>query len=345
MARGKTNAGGGSVTKVGEVTLKDKSNDDSFLLCDGSNANAQNLVGILPPQLSDVERATKTHQGTIVASTFFNSMYITLTNEGRIYTSTDKTNWVVRYSDSGLSPAYNGNFVVFKGTLFVGNYKRILKSANGTSWDTAHISSYGSGSIAEGNGLIIATDSFKVVISSDGNTWQTVKNDISFSKIVYGGGLFIANSSANKTFATSIDGTEWTSKTTGMTNVQAAAYGNGVFVAISSDGYVATSIDTDVWTIRGKIFEKCYSMCYSEYYNEFLVIGNGGTVNTIKISRSGNDWVLDTNMGKPPSSNANIEPINEDSFIIPDVNNYLWSFKTKNVKLPFYFANAYIKIN
>ena len=71
------------------------------------------------------------------------------------------------------------------------------------------------------------------------------------NKIAFGNGIFVAVTSGGNCY-TSTNGTSWARYSTafGGTNISSIAYGNGKFVAIGYYGNVSTTIDGTTWTTR-----------------------------------------------------------------------------------------------
>jgi hypothetical protein len=120
----------------------------------------------------------------------------------------------------------------------------------------------------------------------------------SWSGMCYGNGTFVMMDSANATTVciTSTDGYNWVERTvptTGYGGYTDVAYGNGVFVAVGSDGKALTSTNGISWTQR-TIFAG------SNFSPIRLVFGNGvfvavgiwsSTQQNIAVSTNGITWV------------------------------------------------------
>jgi hypothetical protein len=171
-------------------------------------------------------------------------------------------------------------------------------------------------SVAYGNGTYVAVNvdgsGDNVMTSPDGITWtsRTGAANHAWYSVTYGNGLFVAvalgvnstvgNNTAGNRVMTSPDGITWTlSTTSGATGTNRwtdVTYGNGTFVAVSSDGgtqHVMTSTDSINWTIRTSA---------NDYWWNGVTYGNGlfvavawsGTGNRVMTSTDGITWTART---------------------------------------------------
>lgn len=106
--------------------------------------------------------------------------------------------------------------------------------------------------ITYGAGVFVAVSSGSgLMYSTDGINWTHVGISGFFNCVCYGAGKFIAISGAN--IAVSTDGKNWSTQSSNLTTNttwQSVAYGNGVFVTVSSTGESAYSADGINWTVR-----------------------------------------------------------------------------------------------
>ena len=145
--------------------------------------------------------------------TYDNNIFVSVSDNGLIYTSGDGTTWTPR--TSGTSSPLRG--VTYGNSTFVavGNAGKIYTSPDGTTW-----------------------------------TSRTSGTSNAFQQVVYGNSTFVAVGSSG-TIYTSGDGTTWTSRTSGSSNaLQQVAYGNNTFVVISNNGEIFTSADGTTWTLE-----------------------------------------------------------------------------------------------
>jgi hypothetical protein len=165
-----------------------------------------------------------------------------------ILTSADGTHWTVRrQSDEGALFQ-----VIFAQDQFlaVGNFGTILSSFDGIEWRSSPAPRADRvNGIAYGNGRYVAVGEFGQALgSSNGLAWSTNGPALQsvFPTIAFGGDQFVIVDGDR--VWTSTDGVEWTAhRASGLSNVAALAYGNGLFVAVGTHGYVATSADGLSW--------------------------------------------------------------------------------------------------
>lgn len=134
-------------------------------------------------------------------------------------------------------------------------------SANATLWNTATFVANGAADgAAFGNGLFVAAGSRLVTgpalegvvgYSRDGRAWTIRAMGDTLPRLVgFGDGRFVVWT--DQSTLTSDDGMGWTSHPTLLDSaVQAVTFGNGVFVAVGTEGKVFTSTDGGLaWTPR-----------------------------------------------------------------------------------------------
>jgi hypothetical protein len=158
--------------------------------------------------------------------------------------------------------------------------------------------------------------------SPDGITWtiRTSAADNSWRSVTYGNGLFVAVSSdgtgnrvmtspdgitwtlgATDNIMTSPDGINWTRRQTNIYNAwRSVTYGNGVFVAVSSDGtsnQVIRSTDNGVtWaSSTNPSTQSWYSVTYGN--GLFVAVATtGGVSNSVMTSPDGITWTTRTSI-------------------------------------------------
>jgi hypothetical protein len=154
----------------------------------------------------------------------------------------------------------NGKFVAVGDNSSGG---KMATSADGITWTDVSSTTftYGIEAIvyAEDKNMFVAGGILgKMWTSTNGSTWTPVSDSKldSIDVIAYGGGMFVAGGGGNTAgkMAFSTDGSTWTLITNhpfvGIGNdvVNAIAYGNGKFIAVSGSGKMASSIDGSIWT-------------------------------------------------------------------------------------------------
>lgn len=224
-------------------------------------------------------------------------MFVLMSASGFIITSPDGENWTSRASvPAQTSRSYNGlafgngKFVAVAGGSTGGSATSyvstdLLNWTAGTmpnsTWSTV---GYGTQFVALATGTAIAATSV------DGINWtqRTLPSSDTWSKVVYGGGVYFAFGMGNGTTApaaSSPDGITWTARTLPAgTSWKDCAYGNGAFIicGIPGTGYgMARSTDGAVWT------EVQYASLGTKVSLDTVAFGNGLHVATT----GGTAWV------------------------------------------------------
>jgi hypothetical protein len=211
--------------------------------------------------------------------------------------------------DSWQSVSYgNGRFVVVgSGSDYV------MYSDDGVNWATTTAGeSHAWLSVTYGNGLFVAvsnTGTYRVMTSPDGINWTiraSAADTSSWSEVTYGNGIFVAvtcgisstscNSTSGNRVMTSPDGINWTSQVSAAETNRwnSVTYGNGLFVAVSSDGTnrVMTSPNGITWTSRSAAAANSWeSVTYGN--GLFVAVSSDGT-NRVMTSPNGITWTART---------------------------------------------------
>ena len=168
-----------------------------------------------------------------------------------------------------------------------------------TYWNGVNVTNYYK-SVAYGNGLFVATFGPFRAYSLDGITWnESIPVGWQANAITYGNGLFVAVgyavvSGTPTAFAfTSPDGLNWTSRTPASNiNWVNVAYGNGLFVAVASNGAsnrIMTSPDGITWTSRDSGINPDFSAVV--YGNGvWVAVSTASTGGSVFTSYDGIDW-------------------------------------------------------
>jgi hypothetical protein len=196
---------------------------------------------------------------------FYNGTYVVgayQSSYGRIYSSTDGTNWTQRVSQfAGLAgyPPYSGAVAPNATNKFLmgGNGGYLYRSTDGVNWTNLSNTAMGS---QRANS-----------ITSNGNSLYVVVGD---------GGKII----------TSTDGASFTTRTSNTSNnLACVAFGNNLFVAVGENGTVRTSSDGTTWTtvngLSGQLNEVFYAAGQTYPWVILLQTGN------IYYSTDGSTWL------------------------------------------------------
>jgi hypothetical protein len=128
--------------------------------------------------------------------------------------------------------------------------------------------------------------------------WETYNqpNGISdnLSAVAYGDGKFVGIEFSGDVSVVSTDGETWTRYATMTSGVRwGITYGNGLFVVVGHNGYVATSPDGQNWTNRTGQSGSWYDVIYND--GLFVAVGGYyGVHSRVMTSTNGIDWVART---------------------------------------------------
>ena len=234
-----------------------------------------------------------------------NSEFIILKAPGDFSKSSDGVTWVDDYIKWYIynNKEQNNFKLIYDGEKFVGlhengelvvstnvpmfSYPIQNSNLNGYKWDV-----FGSNGtiyvmIGRQGGSAINT---YITTSVDGVIWDTPVsaeglNGITWHDIVYDGTKFTAFSNGGY-ISVSTDGIIWSEKTrcTSILGMTMFAYGNGIYVAVSSIGNVAISSDCENWT-SGSMGFGGDDIIFDD--SQFIMIGSGGAICT---SSDGLTW-------------------------------------------------------
>jgi hypothetical protein len=180
-------------------------------------------------------------------------------------TSTDGVTWTQRT----LPNSRLWNAVAYGNGMFVTmayNTSVAATSSDGITWTERTLPMTANwSSITYGNGTFVAValGNLSTATSSDGVTWTQRFNSLpslsageGFWSVAYGNGIFVVvGYGATGPGATSTDGITWTQRTLPSLGADTSgwdrvAFGDGVFLAVSTYSIAATSADGIAWTSR-----------------------------------------------------------------------------------------------
>ena len=202
----------------------------------------------------------------VVRIAYGNGIFIAVGGDTRI-TSTDGINWSVSncypYPTEPLSSNFcegvlyaNGIFylIIDHEGVYGSNYSVIL-SIDGTNWESTNAGcgdavTYGNGTfVIVNNGcpsrsrsLFTIPSRSDILTSADGTVWtcnaKTLEDGVFLKGVTFGNGIFVAVGS-NGAILTSSDGADWTTIPSWITNInlKGVTHDNGVFVAVGGTGY------------------------------------------------------------------------------------------------------------
>lgn len=244
-----------------------------------------------------------------------NGLYTILTNNGKIYTSSDLTNWAYSYNKD-IYTYMRYNKMIWDGTRFVVIRENgtILFSSDGITWDInvnngLHTFSKvdtqarmwktfaydGTNYIAVCDGSTTAY----VSTSTDGVNWTTpVQNTLLHTScdIIYDGEKFMVIPLTNRDniLYTTSDGVNWSNQYCDLESGDfCAVFAKGLYIVLSSIGYIQTSIDGKNWTAsdqNSNLGERAwYSIAWDG--SKFIALSLSGYIST---SVDGSTWTTPT---------------------------------------------------
>ncbi len=132
--------------------------------------------------------------------------------------------------------------------------------------------------------------------SPDGVTWtsRTSAVDNIWNSITYGNGLFVAvSTNGTDRVMTSSDGITWTSHTPAALQLISVTYGQGLFVAVGTTGAVTTSPDGITWTTRTAGASNTW-LEVTYGSGLFVAVSSSGSGNRVMTSPDGINWTSRT---------------------------------------------------
>lgn len=219
-----------------------------------------------------------------------NSTLVLIGTGGSVSISTD----YIVYNNISLSrPLYSYNSALCTPGKFMalGNYGKILSSADGVTWSS--VSSGTTNTLRASvivNGKYVAVgDAGTIITSIDGVAWTAVAtgNTSDFKAVAYGNSKSVVVGSAG-VILTSADGQAWVSQSSGTTNkLNSVAYGAGKFICVGDSGTILVSGDGINWIfVPSGITSNLHSVAYGN--SGFVAVGINGIIIT---STDGFGWI------------------------------------------------------
>lgn len=232
-------------------------------------------------------------------------LFVVVEEYSLIYTSPDGINWTNRATPDGewWAIAYGNGLFVVAGFYGPPN---IMTSPDGINWTipSTPVFPTGAGPVAYGNGVFVVLSYFNffnpeailAMSSPDGINWTAQTTPESgwdaitggWDDITYGNGRFIAVRAYLNKAMFSEDVISWSFL---PINIVFIAYGNDIFVGISTNGQLFNSKDGTTWN-SGKLSESISgwkSVVYGNGY--FMAVGTSETA--VVYSTDGINWSAD----------------------------------------------------
>ncbi|GHA15081.1 hypothetical protein GCM10007989_07290 [Devosia pacifica] len=170
---------------------------------------------------------------------------------------------------------------------------------DGIVWSNRTISGRFKGIANSDDGFVALTNT-DAQASSDGINW-TIRNSFTggliSNDIAFGGGIYLAlmfdgSEDTNGYVTTSLDGDNWSTPTVRSPSgrLNAAAYGDGMFVMVGEYGQIVTTDDGSSFTVQDSGVS---DWLYGVHYNgsDWIAVGAGGTILT---SPDAENWTART---------------------------------------------------
>lgn len=208
------------------------------------------------------------------AVTYGKGMYVAAAGFG-VSLSTNGINWTNRAT--GLYGQHFG--IAYGNDLFVvvGSRGSIGTSSDGITWKQCVLptSAFFFG-VTYGAGQFVAVGDRSILRSTDGVTWTQTSTQRMYG-VTWHQGLFVAVGFKGA-IQTSVTGTNWTSRTSGVTNwLLSVTWGHGRFVAVGERGTIISSTDGVSWTSHlSGTSEALWGVAAGP--ESFIVTGSGGVV-------------------------------------------------------------------
>jgi hypothetical protein len=192
---------------------------------------------------------------------FANGLFLTSDNQnaGRIYTSSDASNWVM-HTVSGATESFS-RFAAGNGVYVMLGLSSVAISQDGVNWIARSIGIPNSAfhGLTFSQGLFVAVGDFaQIATSPDGATWtlrrgETAPPYSALWGVTFGNGRFVAVGTGNSPqLVTSTDGIIWITRTApaGFSSIVDIAFGGGRFAALALNT-ILVSDDGINWRTTG----------------------------------------------------------------------------------------------
>jgi hypothetical protein len=226
------------------------------------------------------------------------TQFIALDQDGRLFTSTDGTNWGSdrMIEPDGILRTYRD--IVWNGSRYVAvTYEKIVSSDDGITWGNPYDWSLGSfvSSVWTGTQFAAITSDGKFFFSPDGISWPAAPDVVTIgtnlTDLAWGNGAGYVATSSTGTVYTSPTGSVWTARPgAASTALQAVAWDGSQFVAVGNSGTIATSPNGSAWTSHSIAGGPSFTDV-SWTGSEFIAISSSGKV---YVSPNGTTWTQET---------------------------------------------------
>jgi hypothetical protein len=232
--------------------------------------------------------------------TYGNGMFVAIAGNGglnKFITSTDGIQWKSITVPAGQWKAMtygNGLFVAVSSVNSIPGNNMIITSPDGVNWTVRTSPLSQLYSVGYGNGMFVATanGTANYITSSDGITWTLRSLPVTSTHAVgFGNGKFVLPNGS--IVQTSTDGITFaTSSSASTRSWKAVTYGNGLYVAVASDGTISNSVmtspDGTTWTSRTSTLTNLWSVTYGS--GLFVAVSGDTSTSNVMTSPDGINW-------------------------------------------------------
>lgn len=263
-------------------------NISSNLNINGNNLNIYNSSSMFLDNLNINSNKTELDSIKIKNNNISEGIINLNSQENIVYSNIFATTWNISSTTlHNFKTIISSNGQFFAGTSSSG----ILYSNDGLNWTNSNATTRAEWvDITKFGNLFCAvpnTVGIPLITSSNGITWTTRSSTTSYlyTSITNSDDLVCAVGTG---IIVSTEGIVWSTRTNPINTLVSVAYGEGVFVAVSSSGGIVSSSSGDEWKISGNFGFPFTSIVYSQELSGFYIF-NSSTNETV-YSNNGINW-------------------------------------------------------
>jgi hypothetical protein len=237
-------------------------------------------------------------RSALQAVTYGNGRFVAVGDDGIILTSTNGDNWAAQQTpddDTLRGVAFGAEKFLAVGRNASGPIA--YSSTNGVNWSALPATDFVANldAVTFGSGAFVIADDFGFLYrSTDLVSWTSYATGISDPE----GAAFVNNrffaTGNNGRFATSSDGTTWTTITNGATTRRlfGTAYGAGRYIMVGAKGAIISATDVMPWSaVTSPTADRIEDVIFAN--GLFVAVGENGTILTSSSGESGS-WAIQT---------------------------------------------------
>jgi uncharacterized delta-60 repeat protein len=214
----------------------------------------------------------------LVGACHGNGLFVVVGDQGTILTSGDGVTWTTRRSGGTRinAVAYGNGFflAVDEGGGSWRSFDGVSWTGSSTHWGGTQLR----GIVHVPPAFVVTGASGRIQVTNDGVAWTTRPIDTTafIESIAYGRGLYVVLGAANLTY-TSRDTVNWTPQQNAPAYFHGVGYFNDQFVGATDKGFIVTSTDGTSWTTRSTgSTQLLIAVANSDSIG--VVVGFGGTI-------------------------------------------------------------------